>query len=462
MSTEQPPSQSTPILPGDATERLIRMLDSVRLEKPDIEPRPSSSGAKKCPQCRSSEPWGAASWCPNCGYYPKLGRTVSPSELESHTESSPPVSYKWAAWLVLGGLTAIALSVASTWIIPDPVVRADYGRLQFIFGLVMIIIGQVMAYFACTRETDDLSLSALFFEPVRLWLAVVKNLPQYRRTLYVGSWGALCMTLAVFVTGMDFDGMFAHLKTKKSKKSPLQTLVKAVTSFQGNSAATSDEDVADDDEQSLLASAGGGTSAPASGDLETAINDLAGMAAEDLMNSNGPNESTGIQSTGDLDSLEADVEKELADITDTPDITSDSLILEKKVAPLAPSGKPRKDESQLVVFGYLTNAAGEIRSILLADISTPRPRYAGKLSLDELTSEESAQVQTLLESIRSRRAALPLPFHARWVHPLLIARVAHVGRTMEGHLKDGYLMGIDDSHLRKHAPPAQASLPPVK
>lgn len=473
MSTEQPSPQPTPILPGDATERLMRMLDSVRLEKPESTPTSPPSGTQRCPQCRSPEPWGAASWCPNCGYYPKLGRKVTPSELESNVPTTPSASYRWAAWLVLGGVACIALSIASMWIIPDPVARAEYGRLQFIAGLLMVLIGQVMAYVVCARDVDDLPVSAIFFEPVQLWLAVLKNLPDYRHTLYVGTWGGLCMILAVFVTGMNFDGMFAHLKTKKSKGNPLQTLVKMVTAFQNNDPDSSEEEESQKEEEasegSLLASAGGRVPQSSAGDLESAINDLAGTAAGDLIDSNAPLDSNIDPNipigSGDQFSMVGDVEKELEAIGEAPlgeaaNPPHNTFVLEKEVAPVAPSGVPRKEESRLVVFGYLTNVAGEIRSLLLADVSTTRPRYAGKLSLEELSEDERAQIQALLDSIRSRKAALPVPFHARWVHPLLIARVAHSGRTTEGHLKEGYLMSIDDTYLRKNA--VQASASPVE
>ena len=33
----------------------------------------TAPGLDACPECNSTTPWGAGSWCPDCGYYPTAG-----------------------------------------------------------------------------------------------------------------------------------------------------------------------------------------------------------------------------------------------------------------------------------------------------------------------------------------------------------------------------------------------------
>src|SRR5579872_3124978 len=52
-------------------------INPILLSAPAKTPESAEPAAPKaCPQCGSTEPWGFASWCPECGYYPKLSQAI--------------------------------------------------------------------------------------------------------------------------------------------------------------------------------------------------------------------------------------------------------------------------------------------------------------------------------------------------------------------------------------------------
>ncbi|TWT58750.1 hypothetical protein KOR42_21360 [Thalassoglobus neptunius] len=61
-----------------AQQRLQDLLNSVELQSSsdEILLEENSGFTEMCPSCESTEDWGTSSWCPNCGYYPKTGKSV--------------------------------------------------------------------------------------------------------------------------------------------------------------------------------------------------------------------------------------------------------------------------------------------------------------------------------------------------------------------------------------------------
>ncbi|WP_175517004.1 ATP dependent DNA ligase [Planctomicrobium piriforme] len=398
------------------------MLDSVRLEKTVEAPvAKAASTPSGCAQCGSTESWGAASWCPNCGYYPKLGRNITPAELpEMDGTAKLKFDFAWIIWTAVGLLFIIAGSVALRLCIPDVAERAPYGRIQCILGFVILVIAQVRAFIIASHKTDAIPLTAFFCEPFQLWAAVFKALPGSRQVIYKGCWGAMTLILALSVVGLDLDGMFSHLtkKKKKPKVNPLQMIVKAASAVEGKTAFSGD-----DEEGGMSAADIGGGGGPGNGNpgnIEDAIKDLAGSA-------NG----TGV-SAGGAGKRKGDPAKA-------------STIGDEKPVPNSPSGEKRTERGDFRIFGYLTNPAGEIRSVLLASVENNRGRFVGKLSLEELDEETRDRLQDALDAIRTTRPALKSAFNARWVKPIVVCQVAFTGMTNEGTLREGYLISYADS-----------------
>lgn len=461
MSTDIQPPSSIPVLPEDATARLMRMLESVRLEKSDHEDDHNSPPQKTaCPQCNSEEPWGTSPWCPECGYYPKLGRAMTPVEIDANKEQKPLVSRQWGLWLTAGALVFLGLSFL-TWIfIPDETTRASYGRVQFVLGAVLLLTGQIRAYLVSTHLAGAVPISAIFFEPFQLWLAVCRQLPQSRHVLYSGTWGLTIMILALSVTGMDIDGMCSGLRPRKKRKNTMQSIVKAISAANGASAFSSfDDEEAEDMKESETGSMVRTASGNRNQDLGSAIKELTGAAGVDAFNKMGNASPSGQPAPGNTSEQFTDAEH----LPDTEQVAAALGTMAAKPkqpqVPRSPSGQVRTDHTEFIIFGYLTNPAGEIRSVLLADVSSKRARFAGRMSLDELSDAQRREVQSVLDQVRSSRPALKAPHQARWVRPIVIARVAHVGWTPTGQLHEGYLVSIDNSQMTRQVTAQQDARP---
>ena len=61
---------------SDVQSKLLNMLDSVRLNDADSTPVDDSDAPQVCENCGLEASWEGASWCPSCGFYPKLGRAI--------------------------------------------------------------------------------------------------------------------------------------------------------------------------------------------------------------------------------------------------------------------------------------------------------------------------------------------------------------------------------------------------
>lgn len=248
MSVDLSTTAPLPPLPEDSTSRLMRMLESVRLEKAETGQEATASAVRTvCPQCESPEPWGNSSWCPECGYYPKLGRAMTPSEIESTQERKQTFSLIWLFWLTLGLLCLVGFSIAVRMLFPDEAERGSFGRIQFIFGVILLLAAQVRAYLVATQGRDDLPFSSMFFEPFQVWPSVLRQLPRTRHSCYWGGWGGMALLLALFVTGMDFNGMFSGLKSKKPKKSMMQMIVQTVSALSNKSAPAESSEESEED-----------------------------------------------------------------------------------------------------------------------------------------------------------------------------------------------------------------------
>jgi hypothetical protein len=79
---------------------------------------------------------------------------------------------------------------------------------------------------------------------------------------------------------------------------------------------------------------------------------------------------------------------------------------------------PDEKSIQGVIFGYLTNSSGELRSVLIAEgIDSGRPKFAGQLTSDTFTAAQWSDLETQLPTIRARRPLVGCPFGGSWVLP---------------------------------------------
>jgi len=436
MTVDVQTPDSTTALSEDATSRLMRMLESVRLEKTEQPAGRAWTATKSdCPQCHSETLWGDSPWCPDCAYYPKLGRSVTPEEIQATLDEKTSPSSSWIIWLVVEILAMVMASSLYCLLEPEAGARGPAGRIQFVVGLLFIIVAQVQAFMIATRGSDSIPLSSMFFEPLQLWPAVFKQLPHSRQTLSLGTNGLLAVVLAVAVIGMDFEGMFHGMRPRKRKRTVMQSIVQLVSSTEGNSAfATFGEE---EEENSPLGLDGDGPSGQSANgsDMESSLKEFAGASGP------GRVAMAGVTSIGSPAQIAADFASPSHSALAASGVQHGA---KPEEIPRSSSGRERSKRSEFLVIGYLANSAGEIRSVLLARTANSRLQYAGRLSLDEVSDRRRGSIQKILDQNRTRHPALRMAYQARWVRPIVLAHVAYVGWTPEGLLREAYLINLEN------------------
>ncbi|MCA9053430.1 MAG: hypothetical protein KDA75_06315 [Planctomycetaceae bacterium] len=88
------------------------------------------------------------------------------------------------------------------------------------------------------------------------------------------------------------------------------------------------------------------------------------------------------------------------------------------------SAEPDTRRVQAVVFGYLVGVKGDIRSLLIATSGPDgRPRFAGKVSSDALTTSQWESLTADLPNILTRRPLVACPNSGYWVQPKYLLNV---------------------------------------
>lgn len=101
------------------------------------------------------------------------------------------------------------------------------------------------------------------------------------------------------------------------------------------------------------------------------------------------------------------------------------------------------DRREFVVFGYTTNISGEIRSLLMAEISKDkRGRFVGRLALDDVGAGMISALDAEFKDIRVSKPAVACPYGGRWVRPIVYCNVAFDGFTADGKLNDARLLSF--------------------
>ena len=418
---------------NDAQTRLMRMLDAVRLEKAAGADKHHDDASDEpqvgCANCGMDEPWGLSSWCPECGYYPKLGRAITPVEMEAEGESeesllSPELSR--TLLVAMGGCFLLAaVSIAVRLTVPDAAPRGQWALVQLIAGGMIFLIAHVRAYALAVQKVDNLPPSSFFFEPAKIWTQIFKILPDRRGTFYAGLWGFLAAALAFGVIGLDWAGMFSHLQPGRKPGNPMKKIMRAAGAATNTALTMPSEEEGSYEEGSGDSTASGPAGPGTQEKMETSLRRFAEDAgATELAKSAA--DANGKGGKGRFPGASAGAEK-----------TKEDEI------PRAWSGRERDDRGTFVIFGYLTNAEGELRSILLAEIQGRTGRFVSKLSLDENSPEVRKELQEVLSQFGSQRPLLPTPYRAHWVRPDVECVIAFTGRTSDGQLREGYLVSFE-------------------
>lgn len=187
----------------------------------ETKPKKPANG-EPCPHCGSVEPWGPASWCPACGYYPSLGGTALRSAEEVEADDGDwdslhdgPTNLleaipRWA-WPMLGGVIFIlaANAVLRLAVPMKPSLRTLLTVLEFTIGVIVAAFAHGSAYLAAACKSDKYAPFDYFMKPIELWKPTFHKLPEGSRRVCGMAWGTTAMFSAVLLLGgFEFDAMF--------------------------------------------------------------------------------------------------------------------------------------------------------------------------------------------------------------------------------------------------------------
>ncbi|MBX3444218.1 MAG: hypothetical protein KF774_17580 [Planctomyces sp.] len=336
---------------------------------------PLQGNVQTCAECRVTTAWGSTSWCPQCGFHPRLNRKVDVDQ-ETASESDDDPRNIWELlppWSkALGGVCLLSLAevVAANVLLADSAWRLPAGAAHILLGLAAAGTGHALAYFFGAATTDKMGPLDAFVNPVAIWRPALLALPETQRMLQVACVGLIVWLGGMAMIGRDFGRIF-EVDNKPKKKlvvaNPGASLAK---NAQGEEVESIDE--------AVTQFAGEGSQA-------------AGLAA------------------GAANGLAPGAEAE-------------------EVRPYT--------TLECVVFGYLPDEEGRIKTLLLAAREADGPwTYAGPL---ETVGIPLSERQTLARQLRERpirRPAVRCSVEGVWVRPDIACLVEHRDREADGSLK---------------------------
>lgn len=191
---------------------------SDRFLRPESAPkREAEQKHDRCPECGSVEPWGEASWCPNCGYYPVLNRAVESANEGSAIaeEEERVVDHWWEAvpewvWpLIIGGVGIVVASLIGRLMLNHrPGILAIWGGVQIITGYAIFFTAHLGAYMTASAKDTTLGPFDVFMKPREIWRYTIAKLPDTSRRVYCGAWGlTAAMAAKALLGGLDLSSI---------------------------------------------------------------------------------------------------------------------------------------------------------------------------------------------------------------------------------------------------------------
>ena len=433
----------------DVQDRLMEMLDSVCLD-PDATPKdrpaprnkknsqetdggaksPNGSRVKICPNCKSDEPWGDSSWCPSCGYYPSLKRKVFSDELaESEVEveeedldltTMATMVPTWIYWLSGGLIFLLIESLAIRCLIPRLAQRSPLAIVQILIGLNVLGIAHIRAYFIAAQEDENLNIIAILWRPFDIWKTVITQMPRVHKTIYAGTWGLAAVLFAIAFIGVDYlSVMTAATAERRKPANPMKTVLSVASKMAAVTPASQGGGGAPDNIGDAIEGFAGDDLLGTVLDAGKAEEDPLEDAAEDYEGSSSTSTAGGKKNDNEEEQIERDIIW-----------SSDS------------AGESKEFDNEYLVIGYMTNASGQLRSLLLAETlkETGAVRYAGKYSINTIDKKFINKLQLQLEKYRSRHPAMKTPYIAKWTAPYVLVKIVHNGISPDGRIQEGHIL----------------------
>jgi hypothetical protein len=160
--------------------------------------------------CGNLESWGNSSWCPECGFYPRLGISLGPTANSSSATAGGPksrgVSWQhipvWAKVLAAGVIFIVAANIGARLAIPKMgTARTLVAFLQLVAGLGIAALMHCAAFFKAAMSNHRFYLIDAVLHPVETWKPTIQELPRTARRIWLGVWGLTCAICAVVIIG---------------------------------------------------------------------------------------------------------------------------------------------------------------------------------------------------------------------------------------------------------------------
>jgi len=340
-----------------------------------------SQAKPTCSECGTHEPWGLSSWCPQCGYYPALGKCVGHSEVQQQEESKAQPQTIWElvpAWgwiLAIGALAAIGLSVAGRFYCESPSGLCLWTLTQATVGVIFFLIGHFVVYVQAVSRSFEFGMMSIFLTPFKIWGPTIRRFPAGVWKLDLAVWG-LTLVVGAFaiVGGFEFNSLFKDWGVRKTANvNLLASVVDQAKEAEGGAE-----------------------------NLEEALGDFAGGNEDSAAAALKTGGAGAVSDTA----AKAKIEVEKKEVTTIPLKEFDCLLL-----------------------GYTALPNGKIDSVLIASSYNKRLVYAGFINGSKIPEDILAEWQERLPTLKQKKAFVKNKQVATWVEPKITLKVASEGWT---------------------------------
>ena len=334
-----------------------------------------------CSECGTYEPWGLSTWCPVCGFYPKLGKCVGETGFQQETETKPQPQTIWElipewGWiLAIGTIAAIGLSVGGRFYCDSAAGLCLWTLTQASVGLILFLIGHVTVYLNAVSKSVDFGMLSIFLTPLKIWGPTIRRFPQGVWKLDLAVWG-LTLVVGAFaiVGGFEFNSLFKDWGVRKTANvNLLASVVDQAKEAEGGAE-----------------------------NLEEALGDFAGGNEDSAAAALKTGGAGAVSDTA----AKAKIEVEKKEVTTIPLKEFDCLLL-----------------------GYTALPNGKIDSVLIASSYNKRLVYAGFINGSKIPEDILAEWQERLPTLKQKKAFVKNKQVATWVEPKITLKVASEGWT---------------------------------
>ena len=348
-----------------------------------------------CSECGTYEPWGLSSWCPQCGFYPKLGKCVGQTDMQGQSlEQQPQPQNIWElipAWgwvLGVGTVAAIGLSVGGRFYCEDPGQLCLWTITQATVGLMMFLVGHFIAYLNAVSRSADFSILSIIVTPFKIWRPAIRRFPQGAWKLDLAVWG-LTLVVGAFaiVGGFEFNSLFKDWGVKKTANvNLLASVVDQAKSADGEGGADN---------------------------IEDALNDFAGGTEEEDSAASAAKAKAAAAAQAAMPAPEEKPKPE------------PEPVAEPETAPLL--------EFDCLLVGYSALPNGTIDAVLLASSYNKQLVYAGYIRGSELPEDIRLEWQKRLPQLEQKQPFVKTSQVATWIKPRITLKVSSEGWTDTTH-----------------------------